>query len=96
VAREILLRGAYVANLRMAAFLSVCIALAISAFYELIEWWTALALGQGAVDFLGTQGDPWDTQSDMFMALIGALVALAALSRMQDRQIVTLRARASS
>jgi putative membrane protein len=55
----------------MAAFLSVCVALAISALYELIEWWAALALGQGADEFLGTQGDPWDTQSDMFLALVG-------------------------
>jgi putative membrane protein len=87
VAREILLRGGYVAGRRMAAFLSVCVALAISALYELIEWWAALALGQGADAFLGTQGDPWDTQEDMFMALIGAIVALATLSRVQDRQI---------
>jgi len=59
--------------------------------YELIEWWAALALGQGADEFLGTQGDPWDTQSDMFFALIGAVVALLTLSRFQDRQIAGLR-----
>ncbi|MEA5097953.1 MAG: DUF2238 domain-containing protein, partial [Burkholderiaceae bacterium] len=62
IAREILLRGKYLTNKRMTGFLSVCVALAISACYELIEWWSALALGQGADDFLGTQGDPWDTQ----------------------------------
>jgi putative membrane protein len=87
VAREILLRGGHVAGRRMAAFLCVCIALAISAAYELIEWWSALALGQGADAFLGTQGDPWDTQSDMFCALIGAVLSLSLLSRLQDRQI---------
>ena len=80
---------------RMAAFLSVCVALAISALYELIEWWAALALGQGADEFLGTQGDPWDTQSDMFLALVGAVVALVALARLHDRQISALDASAS-
>jgi putative membrane protein len=90
VAREILLRGGYVAGRRMVAFLSVCVALAISAFYELIEWWSALAFGQGAEAFLGTQGDPWDTQSDMFCALVGAAAALLLLSRYQDRQMARL------
>jgi putative membrane protein len=70
-AREILLRGGYVRGRRMLAFIVVCIVLAISATYELIEWAAALALGQGADEFLGTQGDPWDTQTDMFMALVG-------------------------
>jgi len=87
VAREILLGGNYVARVGMAGFLSVCIAMAVSAFYELIEWWAALVMGQGAEEFLGTQGDPWDTQSDMMFALIGALVALFALGRIQDRQL---------
>lgn len=87
VAREILLRGNFVRGRRMTAFLCVCVALAISAVYELIEWWAALALGQGADEFLGTQGDQWDTQSDMFLALIGATVAIATLSRLQDRQL---------
>ena len=93
VAREILLRGGYVAGRRMAAFLSLCVALAVSAFYELIEWWAALALGQGAVEFLGTQGDPWDTQADMFCALVGAIAALTLLSGVQDRQIRALNSR---
>ena len=87
IAREILVRGAYVRGARMTAFLCVCVALAISAFYELIEWWAALSLGQGADEFLGTQGDQWDTQSDMFLALIGATVSIATLSRMHDRQL---------
>lgn len=87
IAREILLRGRFVRGAAMTAFLCVCVALAISAFYELIEWWAALALGQGAEEFLGTQGDPWDTQSDMFLALIGAVVALVTLACLHDRQL---------
>jgi putative membrane protein len=87
IAREILVRGNFVRGARMTAFLCLCVALAISACYELIEWWSALALGQGADEFLGTQGDPWDTQSDMFLALIGATTALLALSRLHDRQL---------
>lgn len=89
-AREILLRGAYVRGRRMTAFLCICIALAISACYELIEWWAALALGQGADEFLGTQGDPWDTQSDMLIALIGSSCAMGLLARWHDRQLATL------
>lgn len=91
VAREILIRGRYVQGRRMLAFIIVCIVLAISAAYELIEWAAALILGQGADEFLGTQGDPWDTQSDMFMALVGAVTALLLLSRMHDRQIQRLQ-----
>ena len=90
-AREILLRGRYVQGRRMLAFIVVCIVLAISASYELIEWAAALALGQGADEFLGTQGDPWDTQTDMFMALVGALSALATLSGLHDRQLRKLK-----
>jgi len=88
--REILIRGRYVNGKGMAAFLSVCVALAVSACYELVEWWAALALGQGADEFLGTQGDPWDTQSDMFLALVGAVVAMFTLSSAHDRQIAVL------
>lgn len=90
VAREILIRGQYVRGRRMLAFLVVCIVLAISATYEFIEWGAALVLGQGADEFLGTQGDPWDTQSDMFLALIGSTVALLSLSSMHDRQLQRL------
>lgn len=93
VAREILLRGDHVRGRRMLAFIVLCIVLAISACYELIEWGAALALGQGADEFLGTQGDPWDTQSDMAMAGVGAVVALLTLARWQDRQIAALAAR---
>jgi len=90
VAREILLRGGYVRGRRMLAFVVVCIVLAISASYELIEWAAALALGQGADEFLGTQGDPWDTQWDMFMALIGAIAAQVLLARVHDKQLERL------
>ena len=87
VAREILLRGKIVRGNKMLAFLVCCVALAISATYELIEWWAALAMGQGADDFLGTQGDPWDTQSDMFCALLGALTSVILLARIHCRQL---------
>jgi len=90
VAREILLRGGYVQGRKMLAFVVLCVVLAISATYELIEWAAALALGQGADEFLGTQGDPWDTQSDMAFALLGGVVALFTLSRWQDSQIARL------
>lgn len=93
LAREILIRGDYVRGRSMLAFIVVCIVLAVSATYELIEWAAALALGQGADEFLGTQGDPWDTQSDMFLALIGAITALVAFARLQDRQIRSLTLR---
>lgn len=92
VAREILIRGEYVRGKKMLAFIVVSIVLAISATYEFIEWGAALAMGQGADEFLGTQGDQWDTQSDMFYALIGAVTALLCLSGMQDRQIARLEA----
>ncbi|WIX03942.1 DUF2238 domain-containing protein [Pseudomonas sp. AR5] len=90
VAREILLRNGYLRPGPMLGFLAICVALAISAFYELIEWWVALLAGGGAVDFLGTQGDPWDTQSDMFLALIGACFGLLALAGLQNRQITEI------
>lgn len=87
VAREILLRLNIVAGKKMLAFIVICIALAISAAYELIEWAAALMLGKGADDFLGMQGDQWDTQSDMFLALIGASCALLFCHKLHDRQI---------
>jgi len=85
IARELLLRRFLLSKGKLLNFLVICICLAISAFYELIEWWSALALGGGADAFLGTQGDPWDTQEDMFMALIGALVAVFLFDRIHDR-----------
>ena len=87
VAREVLLRGAWVRGRKMLGFIVVCIVLAISATYELIEWAAALVLGQGADEFLGTQGDPWDTQSDMFFALLGSVIAQWSMGRWQDTQI---------
>lgn len=89
-AREILIRRSRLAGRKMTAFLCICVAMAISASYELIEWGAALWLGQGADEFLGTQGDPWDTQSDMLMALIGSSAAIALFSGWHDRQLARL------
>jgi putative membrane protein len=86
-AREILVRGRHIRTRGMLAFVVISIVLAISAAYELFEWASALALGQGANEFLGTQGDPWDTQSDMFFALVGGGAALIALAGYHDRQL---------
>ncbi len=89
-ARELLLRHT---GLQRGAWLAVVIVLAclgVSALYELIEWGAAVALGQGAEEFLGTQGDPWDTQKDMALAGVGAIAALALLSRWHDRQLSRL------
>lgn len=72
---------------RWLIFLVVATCLALSACYEFVEWWTALALGQGAEEFLGTQGDPWDTQWDMFLAMVGAILAQVTLSRLHERQL---------
>ncbi len=91
VAREILIRGQYVHGRKMLSFIVICIVLAISATYEIFEWTAALVLGQGADEFLGTQGDPWDTQSDMLFALIGAVTATLLFSRAHDRQIQRLQ-----
>ncbi|HEY9016413.1 MAG TPA: DUF2238 domain-containing protein [Gemmatimonadales bacterium] len=95
LAREILIRRSPLGGSRWLPFLVVCVCLAFSAFYELIEFWTALATGEAAEAFLGTQGDPWDTQWDMMLALIGAVTALALLSRWHDRQLRKLEAEAS-
>lgn len=90
VAREILIRGQYIRSSGMLNFIVVCVVLAVSATYEMIEWAAALVMGQGADEFLGTQGDMWDTQSDMFLALIGALFTLLMLSRLHNRQLAKL------
>jgi putative membrane protein len=87
VAREILMRRSPLRGTKWLPFVVICFCLAFSAFYELIEFWTALATGEQAEAFLGTQGDPWDTQWDMMLALIGAITALALLSRWHDRQL---------
>lgn len=87
IAREILIRKDIIKGKKMLAFIVTCIVLAISASYELIEWASALILGQGADEFLGTQGDMWDTQSDMFFALIGAITAQIVFGGLHNRQI---------
>jgi putative membrane protein len=87
VAREVLIRKKVVLVRSWLAFLVVCFCLAFSAFYELIEWAVALASGESAEAFLGTQGYIWDTQSDMGYALIGAVSALLLLGRLHDRQL---------
>ena len=87
VTREVLLRRTALGRGGWLFFLVTCVCLALSACYEFIEWWTALATGEAATAFLGTQGDPWDTQWDMFSALIGALVAQLTLARVHDRQL---------
>ncbi len=90
VAREILIRKNVVNYPGWRDFLIICVCLAISAFYELIEWWVALLSAEAAESFLGTQGYIWDTQSDMWLALLGALSALVFLSRLHDRQLRAL------
>jgi len=78
---------------RWLGYLVVNVCLALSALYELVEWRVSVAIGSAADDFLGTQGDPWDTQTDMAWALIGAVVALACFSRWHDRSLARLRAK---
>jgi len=91
VAREILLRQTSLKPGGWLSFLVTSVCLAISAVYEFIEWWTALALGAGADEFLATQGDPFDTQADMLMATLGAVFAQVLLARWHDRQLAALR-----
>lgn len=86
-ARELLLRHTRLERGGWLFSVVVLTCLGISAIYELIEWGAAVAIGQGADEFLGTQGDPWDTQKDMALAGVGAVAALALLSRWHDRQI---------
>lgn len=87
VAREIVIRKKVFASARWRDFFIVCFCLGFSAFYELIEWWVALLSEEAAESFLGTQGYVWDTQSDMFWALSGAVLALIALGRWHDTQM---------
>jgi putative membrane protein len=90
LAREVLLRLTPLRRGGWLALLATSVVLAASAFYEFIEWWAALLLGQSAEAFLGTQGDPWDTQWDMFLCLVGALAAQALLARLHDRQLARM------
>jgi len=87
LAREIFIRRSPLARSKWLPFVVICACLAFSAFYELVEFWTALGTGEAAEAFLGTQGDPWDTQWDMMLALIGAITALVLLSPWHDRQL---------
>lgn len=95
LAREILLRRTPLKPGGWLAFLVLCVCMAISALYELVEWWTALISGEAAEAFLGTQGDHWDTQWDMCLCGIGAALALVLLSRTHQRQLAQLRAAAA-
>ena len=91
VAREVTIRLDVFKSAAWRNFFIVCFCLAVSAFYELIEWWVAVLSDEAADAFLGTQGYVWDTQSDMFLALLGALLALVLLGRLHDRQLEALR-----
>lgn len=93
IAREVLVRTSPLRSGAWLNFLCVCVALAVSAFYELLEWWAALLFGGSATQFLATQGDVWDTQWDMFLALCGALAALALFARYHDRALRRLTRR---
>ena len=93
IAREVLLRRSPLRAGRWLAFLSVSVVLAASAFYEFVEWWVALIGGIAAESFLGTQGDVWDTQWDMFLCLCGAGASLALFSRRHDRELAALARR---
>ena len=91
VVREVLLRTSPLQRGKWLFFLVCSVCLAFSAAYEFIEWWAALLGGESATAFLGTQGDPWDTQWDMFLALIGSIVAQLLLSGVQDREMARAR-----
>lgn len=88
ITREIVVRKGVFNDTRWRDFFVVCFCLAFSAFYELIEWWVALLSAEAADSFLGTQGYVWDTQSDMFWALLGAALAVVLLGRWHDRQML--------
>jgi len=90
IAREIIIRKAIIDGAFWKNFFIVCLCLAVSAFYELVEWWVALFSGESADAFLGTQGYVWDTQSDMALALIGAVLALLLSSKFHDKQLRTI------
>ena len=93
LARELLRRRTQLPHGGWLFFLATCVALAFSAFYELIEWWTAAASGTAAEAFLGTHGDVWDTQWDMFLALLGAVTAQLLLSRLHEKQLARISPR---
>ncbi len=90
IVRELFIRKEIVKKGMWLSFLTVCVCVAISAFYEFLEWFVAVASGQSAEAFLGTQGYVWDTQSDMLFATIGAVCMIVFISRFQDKQIKNL------
>ena len=90
ITREILIRKNVIPDINWRNFFILCFCLGFSAFYELIEWWVALASGEDAVAFLGTQGYIWDTQSDMGLALLGAISGLITLSKLHDKQLLNV------
>ena len=94
-AREILIRNSVIARRGWLNIIILCVVLAISAFYELLEWWVALLSGEAAEAFLATQGYEWDTQADMGWALFGGILSLVLLSRIHDRQLVRLTGKAN-
>ena len=94
--REVLLRSSGVRRGAVLFGLVTAVCLAISALYELLEWGTAMLLGQGADAFLATQGDPWDTQADMLLALVGAVLAQVSLARLHDQELAKARCSAAA
>lgn len=92
IAREVFVRKNAINTRAWLNFLIVCFCLALSAFYELIEWWVAELSGESAESFLGTQGYIWDTQSDMALALLGSIISLVILSKIHDRQLERIKA----
>ena len=91
IAREMIIRKDIIPFPFWQFFFIVCFCLALSAFYELIEWWVAIAVGGDAEAFLATQGDIWDTQSDMGLALLGAIFSLLTLGKLHDKQLNRLQ-----
>lgn len=90
LAREILLRRSPLQRGKWLFLIIISICLAFSALYEMIEWWTALLSHEAASAFLGTQGDPWDTQWDMFLAFVGAILSLIMLSKIHNRELTRI------
>jgi putative membrane protein len=90
IAREIIIRKNIISGTGYQSFFIVTFTLAVSAFYELIEWWVALLIGEDADSFLGTQGYIWDTQSDMALALFGSVISLIVLSKTHDKQLAKI------
>jgi putative membrane protein len=91
IAREIIIRKNIISSESWRNFFIVCFCLAFSAFYELIEWWVAISSNEAANDFLGTQGYIWDTQSDMFFALIGSILSLILLGNYHTKQLLNIK-----